>query len=73
MGYAKGLVLKETAIPTICRTVTTDASSGKKTVTPTPQPVPVLVVSQLPVQRASASGPQLEKLSLMVYSILIKC
>ena len=34
MGYVKGLVLKETTIPTIYATVTTDASSGKKTVTP---------------------------------------
>ena len=33
MGYAKGLVLKETAIPTIYPTVTTDAISGKKTAT----------------------------------------
>ena len=34
MGYAKALVLNETAIPTIYPTVTTDASSGKKTATP---------------------------------------
>ena len=52
-GYAQSLVLKETAIPTIYPTVSTDASSGKQTVTK--------AMSQLPVQRAS--GPQWEKLS----------
>ena len=51
MGYAKSLVLKETAIPTIYPTVNTDASSGKRQ--PHPQPVQVPVVSQLLVQRAS--------------------
>ncbi|KAI0229960.1 hypothetical protein LSAT2_019637 [Lamellibrachia satsuma] len=35
MGYAKSLVLKETAIPTIYPTVTTNASSGKQNATPT--------------------------------------
>ena len=56
MGYAKSLVLKETAIPTIYPTVNTDASSGKKTAIPTASTSTQAVVSQLPVQRAC--GPQ---------------
>ena len=72
MGYAKGLVLKETAIPTIYPTVTT-APVVEKRLPHSPKTTLVnLLVHQFSCHHIQAAYISLY-LSLMVYSILIKC